>query len=122
MYRALVFTNTGRRTRTIQGFPRVSFVADGDGHQVGAVAAPVGEEGPPVVLEPGAAAATPLGFTNIGTLDPAQCRLTAVRGLRVYPPHGKASVFVPFATTACADAMCGSCLSVMTVHAGSGLG
>jgi hypothetical protein len=102
LYRALVFTNTGRRTCTIQGFPGVSFVAGHDGLEVGDPAVRNGVKGPAVRLRPGSSAAAPLGFTNLGALDPAQCKPTAVRGLRVYPRTTPKAEFVPFATTACA--------------------
>lgn len=122
IYRALVFTNSGRRTCTIQGFPGVSFVAGDDGHQVGQAAVRNREKGPVITLAPGAAATAPVGFVNIGALGP-RCRPTPVRGLRVYPPHNTAAEFVPFDTTACAGTTSPSThLTVMTVHAGSGLG
>lgn len=119
MYRALVFTNTGGRTCTIQGFPGVSFVTGDDGHQVGEAAVRVAEKGPPVTLKPGETANSAVGFVNIGNFDPAVCQATAVRGLRVYPPHERRSEFVPFETTACAGDLPGSQLTVRTVRAGS---
>jgi hypothetical protein len=121
-YRALVFTNTGGRTCTIQGFPGVSFVAGDDGHQVGEAAVRVGEKGPAVTLTPGGTATSPVGFVNVSVYDPATCGPTPVRGLRVYPPHERKSVFVPFETTGCAGELPGSQLTVRTVHSGSGLG
>jgi hypothetical protein len=121
MYRGLVFTNTGRRTCTIQGFPGVSFVAGEDGHQVGQAAAWVGGKGPEVTLKPGASATAPLGFTNIDHFDPADCRPTPVRGLRVYPPHDTRAAFVPFPTRGCTRAVPSNHLKVRTVHAGSDL-
>lgn len=120
-YRALVFTNSGGRTCTIQGFPGVSFVAGEDGHQVGQPAVRVGEKGPVITIKPGAAATSPVGFVSIGNYDPAQCVPTPVRGLRVYPPHDTAAEFVPFETTACAGNTSTNPLNVRTVHAGSGL-
>jgi hypothetical protein len=85
IYRGLVFTNTGGRTCTIQGFPGMSFVAGDDGHQVGKAAAWDGAKGGVLTLKPGEAATAPVGFTNIDAYDPANCRPTPVRGLRVYP-------------------------------------
>jgi hypothetical protein len=121
MYRALVFTNTGGRTCTIQGFPGVSFVAGDDGHQVSEAAVWIGEKGPVVALKPSMTATAPLGFVNIGVFDPETCQPTPVRGLRVYPPHDTASEFVPFETTACAGTPPSNHLKVGTVHEGSGL-
>lgn len=122
LYRALVFTNTGGRTCTIQGFPGVSFVAGDDGHQVGEPAFRVGDKGPVVTLRPGATATSPVGFVNIGAYDTEVCVPTAVRGLRVYPPHERKAEFVPFDTTACAGRLPSHQLTVRTVHEGSGLG
>jgi hypothetical protein len=122
MYRGLVFTNTSGRVCTIQGFPGVSFVAGEDGHQVGEAAIRTGEKGPVITLRPGAAATAPVGFRNVGHFDPAVCGPTPVRGLRVYPPHDRRAVFVPFATTGCAAIVPGGQLIVRTVHAGGGLG
>jgi hypothetical protein len=121
VYRALVFTNTGGRTCTIQGFPGVSYVAGDDGHQVGAAATRVGDKGPAMTLRPGVTAAAPVGFVNVGNFDPETCLPTVVRGLRVYPPHDTKSEFVPFETTGCAGDLVGSQLTVRTVHEGSGL-
>jgi hypothetical protein len=121
MYRALVFTNTGDRTCVVQGFPGVSFVTGDDGHQVGAAAERVGGKGPPVTLKPGAAATSPVGFVNTGNFEPETCQPTAVRGLRVYPPHERRSEFVPFETTACAGDLPGGQLTVRTVQWGSSL-
>jgi len=118
-YRALVFTNTGGRTCTIQGFPGVSFVAGDDGHQVGEAAIRVDAKGPAVTLKPGETANSAVGFVNIGNFDEATCQPTPVRGLRVYPPHERKSEFVPFETTGCAGDLPGSQLTVRTVRAGS---
>lgn len=121
LYRGLVFTNTGRRTCTIQGFPGVSFVAGDGGRQVGRAAAWVGPKGPVITLKPGMAATAPLGFVNIGAFDPSDCRPTPVQSLRVYPPHDTAAAFVPFPTTACAGTPPSNHLKVLTVHEGSQL-
>jgi hypothetical protein len=119
MYRPLMFTNTGGRTCTIQGFPGVSFVTGDDGHQVGEAATRVDPKGPPVTLKPGDTANSAVGFVNIGNFDEATCQPTAVRGLRVYPPRERRSEFVPFETTGCAGDLPGSQLTVRTVRAGS---
>lgn len=122
MYRALVFTNTGGRTCTIQGFPGVSFVAGDEGRQVGEAAVRAGEKGPLVTLKPGGIASSTVGFVNIGAFDEAACQPTAVRGLRVYPPHERKSTFVPFETTGCAGKPLSNQLTVRTVHGGTDLG
>lgn len=122
IYRELVFTNTGRRTCTIQGFPGVSFVGGDDGHQVGQAAAWDGQAGPVVKLRPRAEATAVLAFPNIDNYDPTDCVPTPVRGMRVYPPHDTKSEFVSFETTACAGTPPGNHLRVRSVQAGSSLG
>jgi hypothetical protein len=118
VYRPLRFTNTGPRTCTIQGFPGVSYVAGEDGHQVGPAAFRVGTKGAPVSLAPGATATAPIAFTQVRNYDPAVCRPTAVRGLRVYPPHDTAAMFVAMDGTGCAGNPPGNQLEVQTVHSG----
>ncbi|OLF19147.1 DUF4232 domain-containing protein [Actinophytocola xanthii] len=120
-YHALVFTNNGRRTCTVQGFPGVSFVAGDDGHQVGAPAASVGTAGPAVTLAPRGTAAAPLGVVNPDNFDPADCLVVPVRGLRVYPPNERKAEFLPWATRACSGPIPESQLKIGTVHPGSGL-
>ncbi|WP_084477170.1 DUF4232 domain-containing protein [Actinokineospora enzanensis] len=115
VYRKLVFTNTGTRTCVIQGFPGVSYVAGDDGHQVGPAAYRVGTKGAPVSLAPGVSASTDVGFVNVQNYDPAQCEPTAVRGLRVYPPHDTASLFLDLPGTGCATSPPGNQLTVKTV-------
>ncbi|MCP2270519.1 Protein of unknown function (DUF4232) [Actinokineospora diospyrosa] len=115
VYRKLVFTNSGQRTCVIQGFPGVSYVAGEDGHQVGPAAYRVGTKGAPVRLDPGAAAATDVGFVNVQNYDPAVCQPTEVRGLRVYPPHDTESTFVELPGTGCAGTPPGNQLTVKTV-------
>lgn len=119
-YRALVFTNTSGQPCTIEGIPRVSFVAGDDRHQVGADATPAGAVGPVVMLAPAATATAPIGFVNIGNFDPADCEPTDVRGLRVFPPGGQENQFVPFDTTTCGAADF-QAMTVRTVHPGAGL-
>lgn len=119
-YRALVFTNKGTRTCTIQGFAGVSYVAGDDGHQVGPAAERVGEKGPAIPLAPGASAFADIGFVQIQNYDPAVCQPTEVRGLRIYPPHDYDSAFVANPGTGCAGAPPGNQLTVATVKAGAG--
>ncbi|ONI72665.1 hypothetical protein ALI144C_42365 [Actinosynnema sp. ALI-1.44] len=116
VYRNLVFTNSGSAPCTIQGFPGVSYVTGDDGHQVGPAAVRVGNKGDAIKLAPGASASAPVGFVQVGNFDPAVCKPTDVRGLRVYPPQETASVFVPLAGTGCAGNPPGQQLSVKTIQ------
>ncbi|SER44798.1 DUF4232 domain-containing protein [Actinokineospora terrae] len=115
VFRKLVFTNSGRRTCVIQGFPGVSYVTGDDGHQVGPAAYRVGTKGAPVRLEPGSSATSDVGFVNVQNYDPQVCRPTPVRGLRVYPPHDTESAFVDLPGTGCAGTPPGNQLTVKTI-------
>jgi hypothetical protein len=119
-YRALVFTNKGSRTCTIQGFPGVSYVTGDDGHQVGPAAFRNGKKGPVVTLKPGASAFSDIGFVEVRNYDPAVCKPTEVRGLRVYPPHEYNSMFIAAPGTGCAGTPPGNQLTVATVQPGTG--
>ncbi|MFC4854738.1 DUF4232 domain-containing protein [Actinophytocola glycyrrhizae] len=119
-YRHLVFTNKGSRTCTMQGFPGVSYVAGDDGHQVGPAAYRNGKKGPAVTLKPGASAYADVGFVQVRNYDPAVCKPTEVRGLRVYPPHDYDSMFLPNPGTGCAGTPPGNQLTVSTVRSGTG--
>ena len=116
VYRELRFTNKGTRTCTIQGFPGVSYVAGGDGHQVGEAAFREGAKGPAISLKPGMTVFAPVGFVQVGNYDPAACKPTSVRGLRVYPPHEYDSMFVAAPGTGCAGNPPGNQLRVSTIQ------
>ncbi|MFC0115876.1 DUF4232 domain-containing protein [Kibdelosporangium aridum] len=116
IYRDLVFTNASSAPCTIQGFPGVSYVTGDNGQQVGEPAVRVGTKGAAIKLAPGQSAVAPVGFTQIQNYDPAVCKPTEVRGLRVYPPQETASMFVPLAGTGCAGNLPGQQLSVKTIQ------
>jgi hypothetical protein len=115
-YRQLRFTNKGSRTCTIQGFPGVSYVAGEDGHQVGPAAFRDGSKGKAISLKPGMTVFAPVGFVQVRNYDAAVCKPTAVRGLRVYPPHEYNSMFVTAAGTGCAGTPPGNQLTVQTIR------
>ncbi len=116
-HRNLIFTNKGSRTCTIQGFPGVSYVTGDDGRQVGPAAFRTGEKGPVITLKPGASAFSDIGFVQVRNYDPAVCKPTEVRGLRVYPPHEYDSMFIESPGTGCAGTPPGHQLTVRTVQA-----
>ncbi|MGH3470351.1 MAG: DUF4232 domain-containing protein, partial [Thermocrispum sp.] len=114
-------TNKSGSACVIQGFPGVSFVAGNDGHQVGAAAYRDGAKGSPVTLKPGATAYAAVGFTQVRNFDPADCKPTPVRGLRVYPPQETESMFLRNSGTGCANADLGdNQLKVQTIRPGRG--
>lgn len=116
VYRELRFTNIGGRDCVIHGFPGVSYVAGDDGHQVGPAAFRDGKKGPAITLKPGRTVFAPVGFVQVRNYDPAVCKPTEVRGLRVYPPHEYDSMYVPAPGTGCAGIPPGNQLTVQTIR------
>jgi len=102
----IVFTNTGSSACTLYGYPGVSFVAPGSGHQVGAAAKRNAQHPPAAVtLAVGASASALLQIANYHDYPPADCQAVPVSGLRVYPPGNRAAAYVAFssASTACSS-------------------
>lgn len=114
-YRPLKFTNKSDAKCTIQGFPGVSYVGGSNGKQVGEPAKRTPPKGEPIHLAPGASASANVGFVQVHNFDASQCKPTSVRGLRVYPPHDTASMFVSMKGTGCAGNVSDPQLTVATV-------
>ena len=90
----LVFTNTGSLPCELHGFPGVSMVGDHNGTQIGAPAdesttVPITQN----TIQPGRSVSAMLSVETAQNV--AGCTPLLVDGLRVYPPHSYASVFVP---------------------------
>lgn len=119
-YQALEFTNIGSAPCVLAGFPGVSYVSGDNGAQVGAPAQRDGGIGPQVVLAPGATASAIVTRVDVGVFDPGSCRPTPVRGLRVYPPDERSSIFVPLDGTGCAGNPPEAQLHVQTIKSGVG--
>lgn len=94
-YYPLIFTNTGSRECTLQGFPGVSYVTGDSGKQVGGAASRQGDKGPVVTLSPGASASAQLQEVNVQNFPADVCKPVSTRGLRVYPPGETHAAFVP---------------------------
>jgi hypothetical protein len=119
----LRFTNTGRQSCFLVGFPGVSFVTGDNGQQVGAPAVREGQIGARITVAPGQVASTVIHSVDPEVFDPATCQLTPVRGYRIYPPDDTASMFIPLGSGA--EACAGSTgtsdeLSVYSIRAGIG--
>jgi hypothetical protein len=113
----LIFRNTGSQPCLLQGYPGVSMVGDHNGTQIGA---PASEDTTvPItarVLQPGASVQAMLNVEIAENV--AGCTPVAVDGLRVYPPHSYAAVFVPAPQlVGCTQAQI-SLMSVQPVTAG----
>lgn len=91
----LVLTNTGAERCTLQGWPGVSFVGDGNGTQLGA-AGDFGRSSPhgTVTLDPGGSAHAPLKIAQAANYSAATCDPATADGLRVYPPGETHALFV----------------------------
>ncbi|ANF31395.1 hypothetical protein A0130_06690 [Leifsonia xyli] len=99
----LVLTNNGSTQCSLQGWPGVSFVGDGNGTQLGKPADfDRSTPHPTVVLQPGGTAQAPLRITQALNYPEADCGPKPADGFRVYPPGSTESLFVKDADfTAC---------------------
>ena len=99
----LALVNGGTATCRMEGWPGVSFVAGGDGQQVGAAADRVDpDQLQTVTLIPGARALSTVRVADAGAYGD-DCDVTQARGLRVYPPDNQRSLFAALPTQACAS-------------------
>lgn len=91
----VVFKNTSSEPCSMRGFPGVSMVANHNGTQLGKPAQR--EKDVPskdVKLDPGASAIAPVKITQVGALDPQECKPQDADGLRVYPPEQTKAAYV----------------------------
>lgn len=91
----LILTNTGTTQCSLQGWPGVSFVGDGNGTQLGNPAQ--FDRTTPhdtVVLQPGGTAQAPLRITQAGNYSDSDCKPQKADGFRVYPPGSTESLFI----------------------------
>jgi hypothetical protein len=114
-YVHLVLRNTGAGTCTLQGWPGVSFVGDGNGTQLGSAASEDRASAHPTVsLRSGQEAVAALRITNAEDYPAAECDPVSPDGLRVYPPGSEQSLFVPTTDhTACRS----TAVTVLSVQA-----
>lgn len=119
-YQPLQFTNVGKTSCQIVGFPGVSYVTGDSGTQVGAPAQRDGDMGPRVTLAPGQMASAIVIMTDVGVFDAKACQPTPTRGFRVYPPNTTASMFIAANGTGCAGNPPSPQLKVQTIKPGNG--
>ncbi len=105
VYYLISLANTSSVSCTLQGWPGVSFVGDGNGTQLGAAAVLNRDSAHTTVTIPvGGTATAQLQVTQAGN-EPASCNPQTADGLRVYPPGEKAALFIQSGgLTACTDA------------------
>ncbi|RMI30347.1 DUF4232 domain-containing protein [Nocardia stercoris] len=90
----LVFTDSGSRTCTMQGFPGVSYADGPDGDPVGPPADRDGATAPQVTLTPGGFAQSRLRVVDYSSVPADECDPVDVTGLRIYPPDDARTMFV----------------------------
>ncbi|WP_223691628.1 DUF4232 domain-containing protein [Leifsonia poae] len=111
----IVLTNNGSAQCSLQGWPGVSFVGDGNGTQLGK-AAEFDRSTPhaTVTLSPGGSVQAPLRITQALNYSTDDCKPQQADGFRVYPPGSTESLFVKDAdVTACTS----TSISLLTVGA-----
>ncbi|WIB63043.1 DUF4232 domain-containing protein [Curtobacterium sp. MCBD17_040] len=92
---AIILTNTSPTTCTLQGWPGVSYVGDGNGTQIGPAATPDRDvQHPTVTLQPGRAAQAYIIIEVAAAFDPATCKPVHIDGIRVYPPGSRTALFI----------------------------
>lgn len=117
----LQFTNVGRTTCVMVGFPGVSYVTGSDGRQVGEPAVREGARGRPVTVAPGQTASALITTVNPDHFDASTCKPTQIRGFRVYAPDDTTAMYVARPnTTVCASNPGEPTLEVQSVKAGMG--
>lgn len=119
-YEALRFTNSGKVSCVIVGFPGVSYVTGAKGTQVGAPAVRDGAIGSQITLHPGQVASAIVARVDVTNFDASVCKPTATLGFRVYPPDSTASMFVAQSGMGCAGNPPSPQLRVQTIKPGPG--
>lgn len=110
----LEFSNTGRRTCALFGFPGVSAVKNG--RQVGGAAIRTGSKHL-AILRPGQTAHAILGIVEAGNI--AGCHVIPGASLKIFAPNQQAPTIIPsFTFTACSNR---SVLRIRSVRFGVGI-
>ncbi|MFE3189906.1 DUF4232 domain-containing protein [Nocardia sp. NPDC059240] len=115
-YFPLIFTNTGSTPCTMQGYPGVSHTNGPDGDPIGKPADRDTNTTPVTLvrLDPGATASAKIVALNgQGAYSSADCKPVPEKGLRIYPPDNKSSLFLDLPGTTCSN----QSLTTLTVQA-----
>jgi hypothetical protein len=108
------FSNTGRRTCALFGFPGVSAVKNG--RRIGSPAIRVGSKHL-AILRPGQTAHAILGIVEAGNIS--GCHVVPGASLKIFAPNQKAPTIIPsFTFTACSNR---SVLRIRSVRFGVGI-
>ena len=99
-YVELTFTNTASHPVTIYGFAGVSFVADGNGTQVGQPASRDHVRPVTNLLQPHQVTTELVALDDPGAFGSTTGHTVTTDGFRIYLPEATAAVYIPFRTTA----------------------
>jgi hypothetical protein len=115
---SIILTNTGTAACTVQGWPGVSFVGNGNGTQIGA-AAKLNRDvpHPTVTLRQGASAQAYVYIEVAEAMDTSACHPTPADGLRVYPPGNRQSLFIKGLGASNGHACASSSVDLLSVNA-----
>jgi hypothetical protein len=116
-YHEIEFTNNGRTTCSLTGFPGVSALSSGK--QLGSSARGDGESRRTFALAPGATAHSQLRVTDVENYPPSRCARSQATELRIYPPNDFTARTVRFSFLACSKPG-PNYLNVAPVRAGTG--
>ena len=100
----LYLLNRSASTCLIDGYPSVAFVTKSNGAQVGAAAIRSPGNATSVLLSPGVAVRSQLQEYSAFSTSPSACQLTAVGGIRVYPPGRPTALYIAQPGSGCANA------------------
>ena len=109
----LNFTNTGKGTCTLRGYPGVSAVTS-SGKQIGKPASRISSKYGTVTLAPGRQGSASVGIVETGNFSPASCKPVTAAGLKVFPPNQGQSVTLKKSFSTCSSTASTS-LQVMPV-------
>lgn len=98
----LQLTNTGTSDCTLQGWPGVSLVGNGNGTQIGKAAVlDRTTTHATVALKPGTAAVAHFHYVQADAFTASSCKPVTGDGFRIYPPGSKTSLFIPSTVRGC---------------------
>jgi hypothetical protein len=120
LYQVIDFTNIGRTTCTMYGYPGVSLAAGTPVTQVGMAAARSNVAGPTVVtLAPGQTGNALLRITQALNYPQAKCSPAKTTYLQIYPPNQTTPIYLAYSSTGCASTSV-NLLTIGVVQAGAG--
>jgi Domain of unknown function (DUF4232) len=118
-FQAIDFTNIGKVTCTLYGYPGVSLAGGSPVKQIGLAAAESKTAARTLVtLKPGAVANAVLQIVDAENYPPAKCGLATATYLQIYPPNQTTAIYLSYNAKACSKPV--QTLTVTVVQAGAG--